>query len=543
MSVPNSVSQARRAAGASSIEAFGRLYLAHHFRDPPSPMHAELFELLGSMSEHRGRRIAIAAPRGHAKSTIAGCVAVLWNICYGREPYILMFSNTAEQAQDQLSFIKHELSTNARLLEDFPECCETDPGPQRWRRDEIITNSGVKVTALGADKKIRGRRHNEHRPSLLILDDVENETEVRSPDQREYKRAWFEGAVLKAGDPKTNVIVIGTVLHYDSLLASLLDPDRCPGWETRKYQAVTSWATRTDLWERFERVFCFRDEHEGRDGPEAARAFFDANREAMLEGAATLWPERESYLDMMELRLMEGRASFNAEKQNEPVNPEDCYFQDSDFVFWDDQWEDETQLLASLSSPEIIGACDPSLGKQGRHRDDTAIVTIAHDTSTGVMYVLDADIARRKPDQIIEAVIEYQRLRGYARFSVETNQFQEFLADEVRRRSGAAGVHVPVHDIKNTTDKLGRIQSLQPLISSGRLRLSRRHVTLLEQLRQFPHAAHDDGPDALQMAVGHTVPAPLFEAVYANDGPSEPLKSFAEMREDPEWAWRPLGRW
>ena len=46
--------------------------------------------------------------------------------------------------------------------------------------------------------------------------------------------------------------------------------------------------------------------------------------------------------------------------------------------------------------------------------------------------------------------------------------------------------------------KLGRIQRLQPLISSGALRFSRRQVTLLEQLRQFPMGAHDDGPDALE---------------------------------------------
>ncbi len=42
---------------------------------------------------------------------------------------------------------------------------------------------------------------------------------------------------------------------------------------------------------------------------------------------------------------------------------------------------------------------------------------------------------------------------------------------------------------------------LEPMISTGVLRFSRRQRTLLDQLRQFPMAAHDDGPDALQMAV------------------------------------------
>jgi len=39
------------------------------------------------------------------------------------------------------------------------------------------------------------------------------------------------------------------------------------------------------------------------------------------------------------------------------------------------------------------------------------------------------------------------------------------------------------------------------MISTGTLRFSRNHRLLLDQLRQFPEAAHDDGPDALEMAV------------------------------------------
>ena len=72
---------------------------------------------------------------------------------------------------------------------------------------------------------------------------------------------------------------------------------------------------------------------------------------------------------------------------------------------------------------------------------------------------------------------------------------------QLERRSRQAGAYIPIRGINNTTDKLGRIQRLQPLISSGTLRFSRRQVTLLEQLRQFPMGAHDDGPDALEMAV------------------------------------------
>jgi hypothetical protein len=71
----------------------------------------------------------------------------------------------------------------------------------------------------------------------------------------------------------------------------------------------------------------------------------------------------------------------------------------------------------------------------------------------------------------------------------------------LKRISTQQCVNVPVKEINHSSDKLGRIQSLEPLISTGTLRFSRKHRILLDQLRQFPKAAHDDGPDALEMAV------------------------------------------
>ncbi len=561
------VGTVRRAAAEKSFRAFCEAYLAHHFKAEPSAMHLELFALLEEAAVTRGARLAIAAPRGHAKSTIVGCAYVLWRLCPRaqgadaspgapgafEEPYILLISNTQDQASDFLSFIKSELTGNLRLRDDFPELAEPGDTPSsRWRRDEIITRTGVKITALGADTKIRGRRNREHRPSLIILDDVENETEVRSAEQRERKLEWFNRAVLKAGSPSTNVIVVGTVLHYDSLLARLLDPARGPGWTARKYQAVRAWSQRTDLWSRWEAIYCKLDEEEGASGPAAARAFFEANREAMLEGTEALWPAREPYERLMELRLTEGRASFDAEKQNEPVNPEDCCFLESDFVFWDRPpygspllpgcgapgggFAGEDELLAFLGEHlEMYGACDPSMGKAGRNRDDSAIITIAVDSRSGVMYVLDADIRRRKPDAIIEDAIAHHRRRGYCRFGFESNQFQAFLAEELQRRSRAARLEVPVFHVHQSADKLGRVQRLQPLIASGTLRFSRRHTHLLEQLRQFPAAAHDDGPDALEMAVA-SAEASKAELIVIGG-------SRDRRRLDDDWGWVDIRDW
>lgn len=62
----------------------------------------------------------------------------------------------------------------------------------------------------------------ERRPDLIIMDDIENDEDVRSFEQRRKLSSWFFSAVSKAGDFYTDIVFIGTVLHKDSLLANLL---------------------------------------------------------------------------------------------------------------------------------------------------------------------------------------------------------------------------------------------------------------------------------------------------------------------------------
>ncbi len=108
---------------------------------------------------------------------------------------------------------------------------------------------------------------------------------------------------------------------------------------------------------------------------------------------------------------------------------------------------------------------------------------------------------RWSPDATMEYLIALGKRRRLTGLAVETNQFQYFLATELTKRSNAASVYLPVRKITHTTDKLGRIQSLQPLVANGTLRFSKRHRKLIDELIQFPFAAHDDGPDALALAV------------------------------------------
>lgn len=517
----------RRKRAAESFTAFARLYLSNHLRAPDGAMHRELYGLLQELAP--GQRMAIAAPRRSAKSTLVSLAYILWLICLGRVRFVILISDTADKAGDMLGNLKEELVRNNLLAGDFPEVCEVGgkfPRRPRWSSHEIVTHNGIKVSALGSGQNIRGQKYRESRPDLILLDDVECRDNTHSADARQKLRGWFEKEVLMAGTAETRFLVVGTILHYDSLLARLTDGVKSPFWTGRIYRSVIRWSPRRDLWETWAALLHQRQELDGRTGPAAAASFFSVHRDAMLADTEVLWPAVEDYCTLMRMRESEGPASFDSEKQNEPVNPQECYFLEEEFQFWEERFAHEGELIASVRRKEIYGACDPSLGRTGRHGDDSAIVTLLRDADSGRLYVLDADIARRRPDQIIETILNYQRIRKYAGFGFETNQFQAFLADELKRRAAEQKLYLPVRDLPHYSDKLGRIQGLQPLIRSGTLQFSRRHLQLLEQLRHFPKAAHDDGPDALEMAVETARRHPVIDWSAACVVPGRALEVF-----------------
>jgi len=496
----------RRKLGAFDLGYFGRAYLPHYFVRPSPPFHEELDRIFREgvmkgmnpstdakqISRANGCRRAVEAPRGHAKSTNFTFKDSIHSAVYAYKHYEIILSDSSEQAEGFLSDIKTELEENAALREDFGEL-----EGRVWKASVILLSNGVKIEALGAGKKIRGRRHKQWRPDLILCDDLENDENVNTPEQRKKLRDWFYKAVSKAGDTYTDIVYIGTLLHYDALLANVA---KNPEYEAVRYKGVISFATNTALWDAWERIFT---DLENPKHKEDAEDFFKANEAEMLEGTAVLWEEKLPYYALMVMRVSEGEASFSSEIQNEPIDPENCAFAEEWFDFYDDG-----QLPPDFSDPKFlfVAANDPSLGKN-RKSDTSAIIGIAKDTSTGYMYVVIADIAKRKPDKIIEDAIEASRRlkREYKKplykFGVETVQFQYYFAEIMRQKSAEIGEYLPIEEINSVQNKDARIQSLQPFVKNGYLKFSKRHKALLDQMLKYPMGKNDDAPDALQMAV------------------------------------------
>lgn len=166
-------------------------YFPHYIRNPElSELHKHLHKVLPEVASSPDSCLeAIAATRGEAKSTIVSQLHTLWRIITAKTHYTLIVMDSIDQAYPMLEAIKAELDSNPRIVTDFPEVF----GQGRvWQSGTIITANNIKVQVAGAGKKLRGLRHGAYRPDLVVLDDIENDENVRSPEQRDKLHNWLK---------------------------------------------------------------------------------------------------------------------------------------------------------------------------------------------------------------------------------------------------------------------------------------------------------------------------------------------------------------
>lgn len=322
----------RRAArpGASpvrgrALEAFLFRYLPHAFGDAPGEFHRSIYSLLESLvlgAEIDGAprsSAALAYPRLHGKTTtctlgFAAYVLYHWRempCFHGRPPFILIVSDTLDQARDRSLDLRDEVEGNPDLRKDFGSRAPApaDRNRQRrgtdgkfeshvkWTETDWTTSDGCRVKALGAGGKVRGLLRRGRRPSLVIVDDLENDEAVETEARRDKLERWFSRALIPVGLPdRCLYLVVGTVLHADSLLSRLLKPDLFDHWLKRRFAA------------------CYTS-----DGTAAIPA-------PLGPGTVSLWPAVWT-LERLARRFLEIRSlAFAQEYLNQPVDNDNSPF-------------------------------------------------------------------------------------------------------------------------------------------------------------------------------------------------------------------------
>jgi len=480
-----------RESKTESILSWGRRYFPDYFELPPGRHHVELDTKLRQWTRERDVKAAIEGPRGCAKSTLLTFLYPIWATCLNLEDYIILFAQTWDQATKYLGNIKEEFESNDKLAEDYPTACGRG---SEWTKDGVITRNGVRIEALGAGQKIRGRRKKSKRPTALIIDDPEGDEAAYSKKIRETIRNWATKGVMKAGAPGTNIIIAGTVIHRECLVSHC---GAMPGWRSLKYKSIMEWPDRMDLWGQWEKIL-IGDPSNAAKAERDAEAFFRENQDDMTQGAKILWPELEDLHALMFMRASEGHTAFESEKQNNPIDPSKCEWS-PDLFEGDDIWFDDWPKAYQVATM----ALDPSKGKSDKQGDYQAIVSLVVGND-GCLY-FDADISRRPVKEMITTFLDIADVFEPDVAVVEDVVFQELVLTEVEEQAVGRGLVMPVEGISTGgVNKVARIRRLGPYVSRRRCKFKRRSAgaqRLRQHMMDFPNGDFDDGPDAAEMAV------------------------------------------
>jgi len=475
--------------------AWSKRFLPNHFRLPPSKMHdwlAKQLDRLHGPNAARGQKLNILGPRGSAKSTLVTLAFVLRAALENEEAYIWIVSDTKHQAIAHLDNLKDELLDNRELAASYDNLkVGTWNLKPRLRANSIRLPNSVTIEAFGTGQRIRGRRRRANRPTLIVCDDIQNDSHIESARAREKSRQWFEGLLLKAGAKRTNIIHLATALHREAIGPALMNT---PGWISHRFRAIERWPDHMDLWRQWEEIYANMDLD---DRMVRARDFYNKHRAMMDAGAEILWPEEEDLYTLMCMRVEGGRTAFEREKQNFPINPDLCEWPEGYFdrPIWFEEWPGDLAIR--------IIALDPSKGADARLADYSAFALVG--ISRQAITYVEADLARRPTPAIVADGVELCRRFRPDVLGIEANQFQQLLVDNFTAEFSRQGLfNTPIETLENTVNKRVRIRRLGPLLSKGQLRFkshSRGTQLLFDQLREFPLGDHDDGPDALEMAL------------------------------------------
>lgn len=166
------------------------------------------------------KNLFIVAFRGSAKSTIFTTSYPVWAILGDQQKkFVLILCQTQAQAKQHMMNLRRELENNALLKNDLGPFQEEN---NEWGSSSLVFSGlNARITAVSSEQSIRGLRHNQYRPDLIIGDDLEDLASTKTREGRNKTYQWLTGEVVPAGDRNTRLVIIGNLLHEDSLLMRL----------------------------------------------------------------------------------------------------------------------------------------------------------------------------------------------------------------------------------------------------------------------------------------------------------------------------------
>lgn len=196
---------------------FFHSYFHHYVKYPTANFQKEIIKLT---EDEKVKNLFIVAFRGSSKSSLITMSYILWSILgVQQKKCVIIASQTAQQAKMHLLNIKRELETNKMLKDDLgPFREENSP----WGMSMLVfPQYDAMIIPISTEQSIRGNRFGQYRPDLIVGDDLEDDSSVRTKEARSKTYDWLKNEVIPAGDSHTRIVIVGNLLHEDSLLMRL----------------------------------------------------------------------------------------------------------------------------------------------------------------------------------------------------------------------------------------------------------------------------------------------------------------------------------
>jgi len=429
----------RKALAKRDLRFFTLHYLPHYIQAKVPEFHNEIY---AELQKSGAGFTEIIAFRGSAKSTLASLALPLWAAITGQRNFIILCSDTFTQAKQIITNLIYELENNEIIRRDFGEF----ESNKDWTATNILLPNGVRIMSRSKGQAVRGLRHLEHRPDLIVCDDIESIEDVRQKEQRDKTEEWLLSDVMPSMSETGHMILIGNLLHMDSIMSRM--EKKCK-----------------------------------EDGLGVSKKF-----PLLTNDGKCVWPEK-----------------FTAEAIDKTRRWKNRYFLREYLL---KIIPDEGQIIrriehyVELPKLKAIGiGTDFAISK--KETADYSAIDVIGEGIDGNYYNLNSTAGRWDFNQTLERVYHvYKSFRDAHQdipisLGMEDVMYQRAAIEEFTRR-----YKVAPQSIKRTIDKRARLQTIEPYFASGQVRFREEGDEDLEnEIINFGVEEHDDRMDAFEIAL------------------------------------------
>lgn len=319
--------------------------------EDPSPRGYEvLTQMEKALTAHENYMLCL--PRGSGKSSYCICAA-LYAVATGAQKYVMIISNNARASSSLLADIWRVLEVpDSPFAQDYPAVVLPFSSARgSFRRRQLyhgrstdiqknagnivcatlfdsdgnpFATSGSIITCRGIGSGIRGAKHGVLRPSLVLLDDLQDYESANNPAQVEKLLDIIKKDIIPlGGKTRLSILHAATPIAPDDLVERI---KKDSSWTTTIYPAIIRYPDDMTLWDQYLRIY--QREQVDNTGHAESLAFYRDHKTAMDAGAEVFSPGRYSEQDghisalqkLLELKAQIGDAAFSSEYMMSPVS-------------------------------------------------------------------------------------------------------------------------------------------------------------------------------------------------------------------------------